>query len=137
MKRILKFFLGAIIASAAIGAQAQTQTLASQIKIGAGATFNLSAVYQVSIKPGNMYFVGANGRQVPFTLAELTQIINSTAWRDFAEVRDGLYNNLTKTTMTYCEPQRGTVVEWIGRTPELVPDGCAHAYRVDAFSRAR
>lgn len=134
MKRIL---LAAAILFVTMGAaQAQTETLGSQVKIGAGQSINLSRVMYVNTAPGNLYIIDNKGRQIPITLAALTQLTSSLAWREFAEVKSGLFANLAETTRTYCEA-RGTMIEWVDRTPELIGDGCAAAYRIESFSRAR
>lgn len=134
MKRIL---IAAAIAIASMGAaHAQTETLGSQVKIGPGHTVNLSRVMYVSTAPGNMYIIDNSGRQFPITVTSVTQLTSSLAWREFAERSPGLFANLAETTRVYCD-QRGTNIEWVRHVPELISDGCAFAYRVDSFSRAR
>lgn len=135
MKRIRAIAVAVLFATAG-AAQAQTETLGSQVKIGPGHTVNLSRVMYVSTVPGNLYIIDNNGRQFPISVTSLTQLTSSLAWREFAQVKDGLFANLAETTRIYCD-QRGTNIEWVRHVPELITDGCAAAYRIESFSRAR
>jgi hypothetical protein len=132
-----RFLLAAAVLFAAMGvAHAQTETLGSQVKTGPGASVNLSRVMYVRTTPGNQYVIDNAGRQIPISVVSITQLTSSLAWREFAEVSPGLFANLAETTRTYCD-QRGTNIEWVRHTPELIADGCAAAYRIESFSRAR
>ena len=112
MKRILKFFLGAVIASASIGAaQAQQTGLASQVVLSATKTVDISNARFVSTKAGNQYVIDRLGVKHVGTFPNVAAVTYSQAWRDYVKVGDDLYANMSSVNWVDCV-QSNSVVAW-------------------------
>ena len=141
MKRILNTAIlaasFALLAACGGQVQAQTNTLGSQIRLSAGASINVSAVRYISVAPGNQYVIDRTGRKLPMPLVSVTQVTSTVAFPEMALIAPDLYANLAETIRVYCDPQQGSIIEWLNGAAEPRADGCAFAYRVESFSRAR
>lgn len=130
MKRILKFFLGAIIASASIGAQAQQQTgiLASQIPLrgaGQGNTFDAATARYVNFTQSEPYIIDADGIKV-YGFFSLSKLQAMPLWKGYIAISPLLYLNTVGARFT-CNPSTNyaTVITFAGHGSESRPDNCS------------
>ena len=131
MKRILA--IAALIAVAG-AAQAQTQTLGSQIRLGNNYTVNLKSTQYISLKSGAQYVIDRQGRTTPITLTNRSQATSAAAFVEFFHVGDDVWANLAEAHRVYCD-QNSTVIEWIYVPREVRQDGCALSSAIDYGSR--
>lgn len=133
MKRILKFFLGAVVASASIGAQAQAIAYSSVVT-GPSSTMDISTARYVDVTPGAHTITDERGTVVPVHLVNYQAVTGSEAYKGYAQITGYKAINLQAAYSVKCI-NSATVIDWRVGGAEVIADGCALQSKIHSLSR--